>query len=176
MLAEHREIYNDNTLTDEVNRMCLADTRLFLPGLNLAYTDRSSMAASTEVRTPFVDPVVVRAAFAIPGRQKIRRAAGQGGAEEGRGDLAAQGDHAPARRPRSAPRCGPGSAATSRDWSHDVAGPRRAGGQRVSCGRAPLHRLVADDQAGREDRSKQIWQLLTLELLVPERAVQGVSA
>ena len=71
VVAEHREIYNDNTLTDEVNRMCLADTRLFLPGLNLAYSDRSSMAASVEVRTPFVDPVVARAAFSIPGRQKI---------------------------------------------------------------------------------------------------------
>ena len=71
MVAEHREIYNDNTLTDEVNRMCLADTRLFLPGLNLAYTDRASMAASVEVRTPFVDPVVARAAFSIPGREKI---------------------------------------------------------------------------------------------------------
>src|SRR5262249_49236248 len=74
VVAEHSEIYNDNTLTDdEVNRMCLADTRLFLPGLNLAYSDRSSMAASVEVRTPFVDPVVARAAFSIPGRQKIVR-------------------------------------------------------------------------------------------------------
>jgi len=71
VVREHAEIYNDNALTDEVNRMCLADSRLFLPGLNLNYTDRSSMAASVEVRTPFVDPVVARAAFAIPGHQKI---------------------------------------------------------------------------------------------------------
>ena len=49
-------VYEDNRLSDPVNRMCLADTRLFLPGLNLAYTDRASMAASTEVRVPFVDP------------------------------------------------------------------------------------------------------------------------
>ena len=40
---------------DQVNRMCFTDTRLFLPGLNLAYTDRASMAASTEVRVPWVD-------------------------------------------------------------------------------------------------------------------------
>ena len=44
------------TSSDEVNRMCLADTRLFMAGLNLTYTDRASMAASVEVRTPFVDP------------------------------------------------------------------------------------------------------------------------
>ena len=52
--------------------MCLTDTRLFLPGLNLAYTDRSSMSASTEVRVPFVDPYVFRAAFSFRGAQKIR--------------------------------------------------------------------------------------------------------
>ena len=57
---------------DHVNRMCLADARLFLPGLNLAYTDRASMAASTEVRVPFVDPEVVRAAFSLTGIGKIR--------------------------------------------------------------------------------------------------------
>src|SRR5215472_6037559 len=68
----HGAIYTDNDLHDEVNRMCLADSRLFLPGLNLSYSDRSSMAASVEVRVPFVDPVVAQAAFAIPGRDKIR--------------------------------------------------------------------------------------------------------
>ena len=73
----HRDIYDDNALHDEVNRMCLADARLFLPGLNLAYTDRASMAASVEVRVPFVDPVVAQAAFSIPGRDKIRNRQGK---------------------------------------------------------------------------------------------------
>ena len=76
--------------------MCLADARLFLPGLNLAYTDRSSMAASVEVRVPFVDPVVAQAAFAIPGRDKIREPAGQARAQAGRRGLAPAGDHLPA--------------------------------------------------------------------------------
>ena len=68
-----RQVYTDNELPDEINRMCLADTRMFLPGLNLAYTDRASMAASVEVRVPFVDPVVAQAAFAIGGPEKIAR-------------------------------------------------------------------------------------------------------
>src|SRR5215469_12207734 len=72
VIWEHAAIYHDNALDDEVNRMCLADARLFLPGLNLAYTDRASMAASVEVRVPFVDPVVARAAFSIAGKDKIR--------------------------------------------------------------------------------------------------------
>ena len=48
VMDSHRRIYEDNSLEEEVARMCLADTRMFLPGLNLAYTDRASMAASTE--------------------------------------------------------------------------------------------------------------------------------
>ncbi len=72
VIDEHDAIYTDNDLPDPVNRMCLADSRLFLPGLNLAYTDRASMAASIEVRVPFVDPIVVAAAFSIPGSDKIR--------------------------------------------------------------------------------------------------------
>src|SRR6202012_5549246 len=72
VIQEHRNIYEDNSLQDEVNRMCLADTRLFLPGLNLAYTDRAGMAASVEVRVPFVDPVVAHAAFTLAGNSKVR--------------------------------------------------------------------------------------------------------
>ena len=52
--------------------MCLADARLFMAGLNLTYTDRASMAASVEVRVPFVDRIVARAAFSVPGQEKIR--------------------------------------------------------------------------------------------------------
>ncbi len=49
VIERHRQVYEDTTLDDVVSRMCLADTRMFMPGLNLTYTDRASMAASTEV-------------------------------------------------------------------------------------------------------------------------------
>ena len=42
--------------------------------------------------------------------------------------------------------------------------------------RGALLRLIQDEQAGREDRAKQIWQLLTLELWyrhVPSMGVAG---
>ena len=39
-----------------------------------------------------------------------------------------------------------------------------------------LARLIADDCAGREDRSKQIWQLLTLELWYRNAQSMGVAA
>ena len=109
VVEEHREIYTDNALPDEINRMCLADTRMFLPGLNLAYTDRASMAASVEVRTPFVDPVVARAAFSFDGPQQDPPPPGQGRAQAGGGELAAARDRAPAQGlvQRPAARLGP---------------------------------------------------------------------
>ncbi len=76
--------------------MCLADARLFMAGLNLTYTDRASMAASVEVRVPFVDRVVAEAAFTIPGRDKIRGKVAEGRAQGRGGELAAARDRAPA--------------------------------------------------------------------------------
>ena len=70
MLDEHDAIYADNALQDRGQSDVPGRRRLFLPGLNLAYTDRASMAASVEVRVPFVDPVVARAAFSLPGRRQ----------------------------------------------------------------------------------------------------------
>jgi asparagine synthase (glutamine-hydrolysing) len=161
VLAEHADIYHDNELTDVVNRMCLADARLFLPGLNLAYTDRSSMAASTEVRVPFVDVEVVRAAFAIPGHRKIVGRRGKVALKQAAsGVLPAEIVH----RPKGL------FSAPLRAWmSRDLA-PLvqevvhegllvRSGFLRAEA----LQRLVAEDAAGQQDRAKHLWHVLTLE-------------
>ena len=71
LVDEHAEIYRSTGFSDPVNRMCMTDLQHFLVGLNLAYTDRASMAASTEVRTPFVDIEVAKAAFRATGAEKI---------------------------------------------------------------------------------------------------------
>ena len=39
-----------------------------------------------------------------------------------------------------------------------------------------LRHLIQDEQAGREDRAKQIWQLLTLELWYRNARSAGVAA
>jgi len=174
VIKEHSEIYHDNSLSDEINRMCLADTRLFLPGLNLAYTDRASMAASVEVRVPFVDPVVAEAAFSIEGRAKIRRRQGKLALKEAAQDwLPPEIVH----RPKAS------FSAPLRAWVSgglsELIGDVLVGGQLVSSGmirREALSQLIADDQAGREDRSKQIWQLLSLEMWYRNARAQGVAA
>jgi asparagine synthase (glutamine-hydrolysing) len=172
VLDEHAAVYNDSSLDDHVNRMCLADARLFLPGLNLAYTDRASMAASTEVRVPFVDVEVVRAAFSLPGSAKIT----------GRSGKVALKAAAEAWLPREIvhrPKAlfsAPLRAWIRRDLAELVHG-LLLGGELVGSGflrRPAVERLVEEDRTGREDRSKQIWQLLTLELWYRQMRARGV--
>ncbi|MFI7400898.1 asparagine synthase (glutamine-hydrolyzing) [Streptomyces sp. NPDC049541] len=161
VLTEHRDVYQDNDLDDFVNRMCLTDARMFLPGLNLTYTDRSSMAASTEVRTPYVDVEVVKAAFAIPGDRKIA----------GRQGKAVLKEAATSILPREIVYRPKGLfSAPLRAWmSRDLAPLVREvvhDGELVRSGilrRDALQRMVAEDAAGQQDFSKHLWHVLTLE-------------
>ncbi|MGH3684403.1 MAG: asparagine synthase (glutamine-hydrolyzing) [Pseudonocardiaceae bacterium] len=161
VLTEHAEVYADQALDDFVNRMCLTDARMFLPGLNLTYTDRASMAASTEVRVPFVDVEVVKAAFSIPGPHKIVGRRGKVALKQ-----AALSILPPeiVHRPKglfSAPL----RAWMSRDLAPMVA-EVVAEGALVSSGflrQDALRRLVAEDSSGQQDRSKHLWHVLTLE-------------
>ena len=173
VIGEHAAVYDDNALDDEINRMCLADTRLFMAGLNLTYTDRASMAASVEVRVPFVDPVVARAAFSIPGPDKIR----------GRKQKAALKDaaeswlpHEIVHRPKAS--FGAPLRAWVRNDLRDLISDVLVGGELVQAGmlrKQALLRLIADEQAGREDNAKQIWQLLSMELWYRHVRSAGVA-
>lgn len=69
---EHKIIFNSKFEGDIINQMCHTDIHLFMLGLNLTYTDRASMAASVEVRVPFIDRLVVTKAMQIPGKFKIK--------------------------------------------------------------------------------------------------------
>ena len=173
VLDRHREVYEDNDLDDVVSRMCLADTRMFMPGLNLTYTDRASMAASTEVRVPFVDPAVMQAAFSLPGAEKIR----------GRQQKAALKDAARAWLPDEIidrPKASFG--APLRAWVtndlRELVDDVLLRGELVGGGflRAEaLQRLVEDQRSGRRDQSKQVWQLLSLELWYRNARAAGVG-
>jgi asparagine synthase (glutamine-hydrolysing) len=173
IVDEHLTVYGDNAISDHVNRMCLADARLFLPGLNLTYTDRASMAASTEVRVPFVDPLVFEAAFSIPGNRKVHRRTGKVALKEA---AAAWLPPEIVNRPKAS------FSAPLRAWvSHDlrsVVDDMLVRGELVAAGFLrgdTLSRLISEDRSGQEDRSKQIWQLLTLELWYRNTRATGVA-
>ena len=69
---EHKAIFNSKYKSDLVNQICFTDINMFMLGLNLTYTDRASMAASVEVRVPFIDKLVITKAMQIPGKLKIK--------------------------------------------------------------------------------------------------------
>jgi asparagine synthase (glutamine-hydrolysing) len=174
VIEEHSEIYNDNSLPDEVNRMCLADVRLFLAGLNLTYTDRASMAASVEVRVPFVDPLVARAAFSIKGSDKI-------GHRHGKLALKRAAETWLPREIVYRPKAS--FSAPLRAWVRNdlrqVIDDVLVQGDLTGSGiirAGALRQLIQDEQVGRADRAKQIWQLLTLELWYRNVRSAGVAA
>jgi asparagine synthase (glutamine-hydrolysing) len=55
---------------DSLDRMLALEQRFFLADHNLLYTDKMSMAASVEVRAPFLDVDLVQLAADIPGSAK----------------------------------------------------------------------------------------------------------
>jgi len=173
VVAEHSQIYNDNSLADPVNRMCLADARMFMAGLNLSYTDRSSMAASVEVRVPFVDPEVFKAAFAIPGSEKIKN-------RQGKVALKKTAErwlpNEIIYRPKAS------FSAPLRAWVrndlNEVIGDVLISGRLVQDGMLrgdALRKLIRDEHTGQQDHAKQIWQLLSLELWYRNVQSMGVA-
>ena len=169
----HHNLYTDSQLSDHINRMCLTDTRVFLPGLNLAYTDRSSMAVSTEVRVPFVDPYVFRAAFSFRGSQKIK-------GRTQKVPLRAVAEEWLPRDVVDRPKASFG--APLRAWVTNELGPLiddvLVDGELVSSGflrRPPLRQMVIDQRSGRRDQSKQLWQLLSMELWYRGALAAGVA-
>jgi asparagine synthase (glutamine-hydrolysing) len=173
VVTAHHDLYTDTQLTDHINRMCLTDTRLFLPGLNLAYTDRSSMSASTEVRVPFVDPEVFRAAFSFRGSQKIK-------GRTQKVPLRAAAEEWLPRDVVDRPKASFG--APLRAWITNDLGSLiddvLLDGELVSSGflrRTPLGEMVTDQRSGRRDQSKQLWQLLSMELWYRGALAAGVA-
>ena len=67
--SDFNEGFNKRGLVDG---MCFTDLNHFMVSLNLTYTDRSSMAASTEVRVPFIDKEVIKTAFEIDQSLKLK--------------------------------------------------------------------------------------------------------
>jgi asparagine synthase (glutamine-hydrolysing) len=159
---EHRAIFEEKYRGDPINQMCNTDIRLFMEGLNLTYTDRASMAASTEVRVPFIDRSVVELAMAMPGRLKFRY---------GRSKYVLKRvarrylPHDIVHRPKAS------FGAPIRSWISGALAPmvddilsRESLERRGLFDPDVVASIVADDRLGRTDNAYRIYQLLTIEL------------
>ncbi len=67
----------DAPADDPLTALLIGDQVLGLPGDMLAKVDRTSMAVSLEVRSPFLDPSVVASANAMPGPWKLKPGQGK---------------------------------------------------------------------------------------------------
>ena len=176
LLEEHREIYVSSATQDIVNRMCYTDMRMFMVGLNLTYTDRASMAASTEVRVPFIDTEVVKAAFSIPGRDKIRWGTGKWILKKAAEAWLPKDIIYRSKAPFSVP---------LRAWIRrdlrgvvdELLGEEGLAGRGFINGQV-VKRIIDEDRSGKQDHAQRIWQLLTLEiwLRLHERKINEAGA
>ncbi len=172
--AEHANIFNSKFENDRVNQMCHADLHLFLLGLNLTYSDRASMAASVEVRVPFVDKTVITHAMGISGALKIKNGEAKyilkKVAEEFLPDNVIYRPKAPFGAP-------------IRSWISDELRPmvddllcESAVNKRGIFNYSTVKTIIDEDRAGIRDNAYRIYQLLTIELWFREFVDPGNAA
>jgi asparagine synthase (glutamine-hydrolysing) len=158
---------------DFLNQMLYVDLKTFLPCLNLAYTDKTSMASSVEVRVPLLDHELVEMAARIPARLKLKgltrkyvlkRAAERWLPREIIHRKKA-GFSAPVRA---------WLVRDLRDMVEDLLSSENVS-RRGYFNYAEVRRLIDDNLSGREDNALKIFQLLTLELWHREFIDQGAS-
>jgi len=159
---EHKAIFNSKFKTDTINRICNTDINMFMLGLNLTYSDRASMAASVEVRVPFIDKLVITKAMEIPSHLKIKKG-------ESKYILKKAAEKTlPSKiiyRPKAA------FGAPIRSWiSNDLRVmvddllSEQTVTKRGFINYKVVKKLIENDRNGTEDNAYQIYQLLTLEL------------
>jgi len=160
--AEHQRYFDRVAAEDFVNQMLYVDMKTFLPCLNLTYTDKTSMASSTEVRVPLLDHELVELAARIPAGLKLKGLTGKYILKQA----------AEAWLPREiVHRKKAGFSAPVRAWLvrdlRDFVEDLLSESNIRSRGYfeyAHVRRLIDDNLSGREDNSLKVFQLLTLEL------------
>ena len=68
--ARHLEHHSRSLDWDLFHQMMYLDTKTYLPSTNLAYSDKTSMAHSVELRVPFLDQEMLKLAARLPSRFK----------------------------------------------------------------------------------------------------------
>ena len=159
----HHRNYLDRAPTDDwLNRLLYLDLKTFLPCLNLAYTDKMSMAASTEVRVPLLDDEMLALTARIPPELKLKRLTRKYIFKRSMESVL----------PRDVVwRRKAGFGAPIRSWLvgdlkgmvHDLLAPSAVQARGLFEPKE-VARLSRANEMGQEDNALRIWALLTLEL------------
>ena len=161
-IQRHYDYFSNVRDRDLISQMTYVDTKLFLPGLNLAYTDKASMAASVEERVPFVDHEIVSFALNLPSKYRIHRLTQKYLLKKIATKYLPREIVYRPKAPFGAP---------LRSWMHRDLGPlvdellseesiRRRGYFRYKA----VRKMIEDNRNGRQDFGHRIWALLTIEL------------
>jgi len=178
-LVDHDPFRKHRSLLERVrgehwlNQLLYLDLKMFLPCLNLTYTDKMGMAASIEVRVPILDDDVVTLAGRIPPQYKLRRLQGKHVFKQAMTPLV---PHDVLNRPKT------GFGAPHRSWLagqlrpmvEDLLSEERLRARGLF-DPAAVRRLIQSNATGREDNAFRIWALLTLELW-QQAFIDGKSA
>lgn len=163
-IRAHHHSFFDHGMNqrDLVDAMCFTDINHFMVGLNLTYSDRASMAASTEVRVPFIDKKVLETAFDISSSLKLK-----GRSQKYILKKVAEKwlPHDVIYRPKSS------FSMPLRAWiKHDLRDlvdeylvSSTGLASRGILKKSFVTSIVDDEFSGREDNAQKIWHLLTLE-------------
>jgi asparagine synthase (glutamine-hydrolysing) len=160
--SRHRGYFDRVSDQHWLNQLLYVDFKTFLPCLNLTYTDKMSMAASTEVRVPLLDDEIVALGARMPARLKLNRWHGKYVFKRAMEGVLPE----PIIRRRKA-----GFTAPARAW---LVGPLRplvddllsteTVRRRGLFEPAEVRRLIEANTRGEADNALRIWALLTLEL------------
>ncbi|HTN08894.1 asparagine synthase (glutamine-hydrolyzing) [Agriterribacter sp.] len=159
---QHKNIFNKLFKNDLVNQVCHTDIHMFMQGLNLSYTDRASMAASVEVRVPFIDKEVIELAMQISGSLKYKHKQSKYILKK------AAEDYLPREiiyRPKAS------FGAPIRSWISGELRPlvdellsEDAVNQRGIFNYHYIRKIVDNDRKGTEDNAYRLYMLITMEL------------
>ena len=160
--SEHEKYMRDAPAGAFLDKTLYTDWKTFLPELNLAYSDKLSMAASVETRVPFLDNEIVDFMCTVPPELKIRGMTSKYLLRKAVKDLVPE----QIIRRRKA-----GFGAPIRTWLRrdlremvdDLLSPGRIAA-RGYFDAAAVRRMIEDDRKGSADNTYRIWALLTLEV------------
>lgn len=163
---EHKRIFDAKFKNDPVNRICNTDLSMFMLGLNIPFTDRASMAASVEVRVPFIDKLVITQAMKVPGKLKYKNKTLKYILKKAAENILPKQIIYRPKASFSAP-IRSWIANDLKDMVDDLLSETNIK-KRGFVNYPAVKKLIDNDRNGSEDNAYQIYQLLTLELWCKE--------
>lgn len=161
-VKSHYDLLEGAPELDLLGQMTYLDCKLFLPSLNLAYSDKASMAASVEIRVPFVDHELLNFGLSLPASTRIKGLRQKWALKEvARNYLPREVVDRP-KAPFGAP---------LRSWMRRDLAPmvdeylsETSIKKRGYFDHTVVRRMIDDNRDGREDYAHRLWALLTMEI------------